>query len=137
MPMAITSTDGGMSYGNPFVGPVNHTAHVKVDISGLTDKEVDSQGYLKPGVPLKEAGTLVGSAEAVFGVTIEAVKLPLAVLPATTSSLGSETGDCFVAVATIGQVNRDVIEDNLGRALTSDEVTGFGLAGSHIVLLPT
>jgi hypothetical protein len=137
MPIAITNEAGGMSYANPFVGPVDHPAHVKVDISGLTDDEVDAKGYLKPGVPLKENGTLVGSAEAVFGVVIEAVKLPLAVLPATTSSLGSETGDCFVAVATIGQVNRDIIEDNLGRALTSDEVTGFGLAGCRIVLLPT
>jgi hypothetical protein len=137
MPISIVNTDGGMNYGNVFVGPVDHPAHIKVDISGLTDKEVDSRGYLKPGVPFEEDGTLVGSGEFVFGVTIEAVKLPLAVLPATTSSLGSETSDCFVAVGTIGQVSQDVAEDNLGRAYTGDEIAGFNVAGSKLVLLPT
>lgn len=137
MPLAITNTAGGTNYGNPFVGPVDHPAHVKVDISGLTDKEVDSHGYLKPGVPLEEDGTKVGSGEFVFGVTIEAVKLPLVTIPPTDASLATETNDCFVAVGTIGQVSQDIIEDNLNRALTADELAGFNLAGSKLVLLPT
>jgi hypothetical protein len=137
MPLDITNVTGGKSYGNPFVGPVDHPAHVKVDISGLTTKEVDSSGYLKPGVPLEEDGTTVGSGEFVFGVTIEAVKLPLVTVPPTNDTLATETHDCFVAVGTIGQVNQDIMEDNLDRALTADEIAGFNLAGSKLVLLPT
>ncbi|HEY6244559.1 MAG TPA: hypothetical protein VIX17_11455 [Pyrinomonadaceae bacterium] len=137
MPLSITNTAGGSVHGNPFVGPINHTAHVKVDISGLTTKEVDAYGYLKPGVPLKQNGALVGSGTFVFGVTMEAAKLNLAVVPPTDSSLSSETGDLFVAVGTVGQVSQDIIEDNLGRALTADELAGFDVAGSKVVLIRT
>jgi hypothetical protein len=137
MPLRIQNISGGMNYGNPFVGPVDHPAHIKVDISGLTVNEVDSNGYLKPGVPFEEDGTTVGSGEFVFGVTIEAVKLPLTTVPPTNGTLATETNDCFVPVGTIGQVSQDIIEDNLGRALTADELAGFNLAGSKLVLLPT
>ena len=133
MPISITNTAGGANYGNPFVGPVDHPAHIKVDISGLTDDEIDANGYLKPGVPLKENGTLVGSAEPVFGVTIEAIKI----LPDNASATIAAGVDCFVAVGTLGQINQDIAEDNLGRAYTAAEIAGFNLAGSKLVLLPT
>jgi hypothetical protein len=137
MPLSITNTAGGSSHGNPFVGPLNHTAHVKVDISGLTTNEVDEHGFLKPGVPLKQNGTLVGAGAFVFGVTVEAAKLNLTTVPPTNTTLGTETGDLFVAVGTIGQVSQDIIEDNLGRALTADELAGFDVAGSKITLIRT
>lgn len=137
MPLRIKTTDGGASHGNPFVGPILGTAHVKVDISGLTTKEVDQNGYLKPGVPLEQDGTTVGNGEFVFGVTVEAARLPLVTVPPTNTSLGNETGDCFVAVGTIGSVSQDIIEDNLGRALTADELAGFDAAGSKLVLIRT
>lgn len=137
MPLSISSTAGGQSHGNPFVGPIDHTAHVKVDISGLTTKEVDVNGYLKPGVPLKQNGTLVGSGAFVFGVTVEAARLNLAVVPPTDGTLASETGDVFVAVGTIGQVSQDIIEDTLERALTADELAGFDMAGSKLTLIRT
>lgn len=133
MPIRITNTAGGTGYGNPFVGPADHTTHVKVDISGMTNKEIDAYGYLKPGVPLRETGVLLGSGHLVFGVTVEAQKI-IADNESATIAAGT---DCFVAVGTIGQVNQDIIEDNLGRALTADEIAGFNLAGSKIVLLPT
>src|SRR5689334_13975055 len=98
MPLRIATAAGGNSYGNPMVGPVDHTAHVKVDISGLTTDEVDQYGFLKPGVPLTQTGVLVTSGF-VFGVSIEAANLNLATVPPTNTTLGNETGDLFVAVA--------------------------------------
>jgi len=125
---------GGEAYANPFVGPINHTLHVKLDVSGMTTAEVDAYGYLKPGVPLTEAGTLVTSG-AVHGVTVEAVKI-VAANP-TNVTLAADTSDPLVAVANIGIVNRDIAEDNLGRAYTGAEVAGFAAAGSKLVLTTT
>jgi hypothetical protein len=133
MPLSITTTAGGTNYASPFVGPVNHTLHVKVDISGLTNAEIDSSGYLKPGVPLTSAGVLVTTGVAVYGVTVEAVKI-LADNASGTIAAGT---DCFVAIATHGIVNRDIAEDNLARAYTSDEIAGFALAGSTLKLTTT
>lgn len=135
MPMSITTTAGGIGYGNPFIGGVNHPAQIKVDVSGLTIAEVDQFGYLKPGVPLTKTGVLVGSGAFVYGVTIEAQKI----VPdnPTDVTLAAVTVDPIITVNTVGHVNRDVIEDNLGRALTADEITGFDLAGSKIALSAT
>jgi hypothetical protein len=139
MPMTVTATTGGTGYASPFVGPANHTHHIKVDISGLTVNEVDADGYLKPAVPLRYAGGLgvlvSAPAQAVDGVTVEAVKLPLATVPPTNGTLAAETGDCFVAVATHCAVNRDIAEDVLGRAYSADEVAA--LAAAFISLTST
>ena len=134
MPLRISTTDGGSSHGNPFVGPIVATAHIKPDISDLTDKEVDDNGYLKPGVPFTQAGELVGAGVYVFGVTVEAVKVADG---NTAALLDAITADPFVAVATICQVSQDIIEDTLGRALTADELAGFDVAGSKVSLIRT
>lgn len=138
MPNRITTTSGGDDYGNPFVGPVNHTAAIVVDVSGLTDDEVDANGYLKPGVPLQKDGTLIPEdgetpgtgTEQLYGVVLEATKV-------ADSNVGLDevTVDVEVAVALIGAVNQDMIEDNLGRALNADEVRAFDFAGSKIALI--
>jgi len=136
MPMSVTKTAGGIGYGNPFIGGVNHPAQIKVDVSGLTTDEVDQFGYLKPGVPLTKAGVLVGASPAfVYGVTFEAQKI----VPdnPTNTTLGAVTTDPIITVNTIGHANRDIIEDNLGRALTANEIAGFDAAGSKIALSAT
>lgn len=71
----------------------------------------------------------------IYGVTIEAVKLPLAVIPATNTTVASETGDCLVAIAVEGVINRDCAEDNLGRAYTAAELAAF--ATSRFTLTTT
>lgn len=200
----------GKDYTSPFVGPVDHTDVVKVDVSALTTDEVDADGVLKTGVALKADGTLVsrapglkqalitggaagdhtvtgiatsdklvsvyhytpGSASAfadltgeftisaadtinnaggtstasdtllvtyvsdaeyVFGVVLEAVK----VATGNTSALLTAATDIEVAVAVIGQVNRDIAEDNLGRAYTANEVLAFDAAASRLRLMQT
>jgi hypothetical protein len=130
MPLAIKNTAGGQSHAPVFVGDIVNTDVVNVDISDLTTNEVDALGYIKPGVPLDKSGNLVGSGVAVYGVTIEPIKLPHATIPPTNVSLAADTGTCPVAVG-FGLVNRDIAEDNLGRALTADEIAGFDLAASN------
>lgn len=62
MPMRVSrSGTSRKDYESPFVGPVDHQAAVMVDVSELTNKEVDLDGYLKPGVPLTAGGALIGS----------------------------------------------------------------------------
>jgi len=137
MPITIESTASeANTYGHPFVGPgAQYTDVVQVDISDLTLKECDVFGYLKPGVPFAKAGDLVGSGVPVYGVTLESIKI--VTYTVTDALLAADTGTVQVAVGTHGVVNRDIIEDNLGRALTADEIAGFALAGSHIHLTRT
>jgi len=131
MPMKFTTTTGGDAYGNPFVGPIDHTVGIDVDCTALTSDEIDAKGYVKPGVPLTKAGALVGAAAFVYGVTVEATKV------ADGNAAGDIAGAGTVAltVALISAVNKDVIEDILGRALTANELAGFDLAGSKTVLI--
>lgn len=141
MPIRVTTTTGGTGYTSAFVGRPGPIVHNKVDITGMTTDEVDSSGYLKPGVCLSGAnpGVLVGANVAVYGVTVEAVYLGLATIPPTNTSLAAETvADPFVAVATSGMINRDIWEDNMGRALSANEIAGLTtLAGSRFQLTRT
>lgn len=132
MPIAITSTAGGLAHAPVFVGEILNTDVVKVDISALSNAEIDADGYLKPGVPFLKTGLPV-TAGPVYGVTIEAIKI------AAGNAAGDISGavDCFVALGTIGTVNRDIAEDNLGRAYTAPEIAGFDLAGSKLQLTRT
>lgn len=120
MPIAITSTAGGLAHAPVFVTGPLATDVVKVDISTLSSNEIDADGYLKPGVPFLATGLMV-TAGLTYGVTIEAVKV------AAGNAAGDISGatDCFVAVGTHGVVNRDIMEDNLGRVLTAAEIAGF------------
>lgn len=131
MPLRITNTAGGTSYANPLVGGVDHVDHVKLDVSGMTTAEVDADGYLKPGVPLTKAGILVASGF-VYGITFEAVKIA-----DNNAGLASDTSDPLIAVAVVGLVNRDIVEDNLGRVLAAAEIAGFDAAGSKLALTST
>jgi hypothetical protein len=137
VPMFIAPTAGGQSYANPLVGLARDMAHVKLDTSGMTTAEVDADGYLKPGVLLTKLGILVGAGPAFpFGVVVEAQKVTT-VTPVTTATLAAETADPLVAVCTNGLVNRDVAEDDMGRAYNANEIASFDLAGSKLHLTTT
>ena len=75
MPLGIEATTRGLSHSPVFVGQITGTDVVKVDLSDLSDEEVDADGYIKPGVPLAKDGSIVGSGVPVWGVTIEAIKV--------------------------------------------------------------
>lgn len=243
MPLRVKTTAGGEGYSNPFVGPINHTLHVKLDLSTFTTDEVDAYGYIKPGTPIallgNNLGTRIGieaaagsavaaavagntgngamgaitvstgakagvytltiiepaanagafvvtdpdgivigngdvaaafsagglaftladgatdfaagdqltitvtltaggaTTKALYGAVVEATPLILTTIPPTNGTLATETADHFVAVAMIGVMNRDIAEDNLGRALTAAELAAFASAGCNIALTTT
>jgi hypothetical protein len=140
VPIEIRNTAGGPVYASPMVGPVHHTLHKKIDLSLLTTAEVDADGYLKPGCVFKEAAGLlvpVGAAAGVIFIVHEAVKLALVTIPPTNTTLGTETGDHLIAVASHGVVNLDIAEDNKGIAYTANELTSFVTAGTHLALTTT
>ena len=119
------------TYAKPFVGPIHHTAQIALTLTGFTNKEIDSRGYLKPGVPVTRAGTLIGTGGKVFGVTIEPIKVAADNATATIAAIPVTT----VAVATSGQLNKAIIEDNLDRALNADELAAFVDGATNLVLL--
>src|SRR3954468_1753882 len=62
MPMRSTSVaNAGEVHPNPFVGQVEHRVSIRIDVSGLTSREVDQYGFLKPGVLFRKNGTLAGA----------------------------------------------------------------------------
>lgn len=138
MPIAIKKTAGGTTYPPVFVGEILAMEQVVVDISTLTTDEVDADGWLKPGVAFQKDGTLVsGSSQFIYAVNPEPQNLHLPTIPPTNTSLGNDTSTIPLGMATIGEVNRDIAEDVLGRAYTANELAAFNAAGSMIHLTNT
>lgn len=128
--MEITQTQaGGDVYASPFIGPVDLRRQLNVDVTALTNTVVDSNGYLKPGTPLQYDGTLVDGASQIAGIVVEAQKVA-AGNDATSIAAG---GTKMVAIATHGNANKKIIEDNLGRVLSANEIAAIG--AGHIVLV--
>lgn len=134
MPMSVTSVaTAGEIHPSPFVGPINHTVGIKVDVSALTSNEVDANGYLKPGVILQQTGAPIGApAQIAYGAVVEAVKVHT-----DNTTLAGVTADVEVAVGLYVLINRDIVEDSLGRALSADELSAVNAAGSHVAVTPT
>jgi hypothetical protein len=139
MPLSIKKTVGDTTYGPVFIGSVLGMQQVVVDISELTTAEVDADGYLKPGVAFKKDGTLADGTggEFIYAVNPEPQNLRMAVLPPTDGTLAADTRLYPLGMGTIGEINRDIAEDNLGRAYTANELAAFNAAGSMIHLTNT
>jgi hypothetical protein len=140
MPLTFgAATNSGTGYANPFISPIGPPVQLTCDVSDLDIETVDSYGYVKPGVAFMLSGGKLGAVaanNAVYGVVCEPTKLALTTIPPTNSSLDSET-DQPIAVIVAGVVQRDIAEDNLGRAYTAAEIAGFALAGSLLRLTET
>ena len=132
-PLKVETTPAGTTYGNPIRGPADYTRTVTIDPDTLSTDEIDAHGYVKPGTPLKEGGGLADgtASEHIEGVVVEATKV--ADSNAAADLTAADPVD--VAVLTIGQVNRAIIEDNLGRTLTGNEVAAFAAAGCLLKLI--
>jgi hypothetical protein len=125
---------GGEIHPNAFKGPVNFTAVVKVDPQYLTNKEVDSRGWLKPQVPLMRNGRLASAVatpgEALYGCVVEPVKI-------ATGNTAPEllaADEAPITVATICQINRAILEDTLGRPLSPGELAASNAPGGGVVV---
>jgi hypothetical protein len=117
----------GSGYQDPFIAKADYPAIVKVDVTALDDDAIDSGGYLKPGFLLTEDGAPISTGDTVYGAVPEAMRV------ATSNSdadIAAGLAAHPVAVITIGQLSRDAIEYNLGRALNADEEAGFVDGGS-------
>src|ERR1044072_976465 len=137
MPMHVKKTVGTTTYAPPFIGEILAMEQVLVDVSELTTDEVDADGWLKPGVPFKQDGTLADGSGCIYAVNPEPQNLHLDTIPPTNGSLAADTKTSPLGMGTMGTVNRDVIEDNLGRALTANELTAFATAPCKINLTLT
>lgn len=137
MPMHVKKTAGGTTYAPVFLGNILAMEQVLVDVSELTTAEVDADGWLKPGVPFKQDGTLADGSGHIYAVNPEPQNLHLDTVPPTDVSLAADTKTYPLGMGTMGTVNRDVIEDNLGRALTANELTAFATAPCKINLTLT
>lgn len=109
-----TTTAGGTAYGDIRVGECQ--VHQSLMAAAALAASRDAGGSLPVGLPVKVDGTpITGVGQATFGlIGPEAVKL------------GSV--NVFGNVIIAGAVNRDMIEDNLGRALTADEIASLPAA---------
>ncbi|MCY7375991.1 MAG: hypothetical protein LH472_08475 [Pyrinomonadaceae bacterium] len=134
MPISVSKTVGGQAHAPVFVGEILASDVVNVVVTALSTAEVDTKGFLKPGVPFSKAGALVGAAVPVYGVTIESIKVAAS---NSAADIAAAAAAVPVAVGTIGTVNRDIAEDNLGRVYTAAEIAGFDLAGSKLHLTRT
>ncbi len=88
-----------------------------IDVSTLSG-EVDADGFLPPGLPIRKTGApATGTTDVMLGVIgPEPVKL--------------QAADHFGNVILSGNLNRDAIEDNLGRALNANELASLALVGA-------
>jgi hypothetical protein len=147
MPLIFgTATTSTVTYVNPFVGPPQMPVQLLVDVSTLTagaTGEVDAYGILKPGTPFGLSGgklvVPVATGGFTYGVTAAPIQLDAAGAATgavTSTSLDSDT-DQPITVYCGGVVNRDLAEDNLGRAYSADEIAGFTIAGSQLRLTET
>lgn len=121
---------GGQLYVSPFVGPNNHPAPVQIDPSLFFGSAwLDERGYVKPGTPIKADGSPVLDADVgpvAVGCVFEATRI---VFPrsgeAITQVMLDAEANREIIVATIGQVNQDILEDLVARALTANEIAAI------------
>lgn len=109
MPMSITTTAGGTSYGDIRVGEGHGIHQGLLDAAGLAASR-DADGNLPVGLPVLATGLTVTIGTAYGFVGPEPVKL------GATNTFGN--------LIMTGVLNRDMIEANLGRVLTAAELAG-------------
>ena len=137
MPMNVKKTVGTTLFSPVFLGEIIAMEQVLVDVSELDTTMVDADGWLKPGVMFKQDGTQPDGSGCVYAVNPESQNLHLDTVPPTDVSLAADTKTYPLGMGTMGTVNRDIIEDNLGRGLTTNEVNAFAAAPCKINLTLT
>lgn len=118
-----TVTDNpGTSYADIRWGE-GHAIHEGLLDATALAASADADGYLPPGLPVLSTGAPVSApGQSAYGVIgPEPVKL------GTTNSLGN--------MIFSGGLNRDMIESNLGRVLSADEVSAIATGRPGLVLL--
>jgi hypothetical protein len=114
----------GEIYSSVLIGPIEYVVPILVDPSVFKSTSfVDTRGWLKPGTPLKVDGTVVSAgSQVIYGVVIEAQKIATSNSDAALDAVAP----FMLPVVVVGVVNRDLLEDNLGRVVSADEISAFG-----------
>jgi hypothetical protein len=90
---------------------------------------VDMNNAIPVGLPVKADGSpIIAPGGVAFGL-IGPESVPA--MNATSGGAHAQFANCFIS----GTFNLDMIEDNLGRALTADEKSAIGAAGSLLKLI--
>lgn len=136
MPVRIRDgTQGVQTPVTPFVGPIDHTQPVEIDPSDFFGSDwLDARGYLKQGTPLQADGTPVSDVDQVVaGCLVEATQIVFPEGAAITQTMLDAEADRPVIITPVCQLNQDVLEDSLGRALNANELAA--IAASKAVFL--
>lgn len=122
MPISVANVAAaGTAYADIRVGECQ-VHQCKIDVSTLTSVD-DANGSLPVGLPILVTGAPVtGTTDAVFGLVGPE---PIA--------LGAV--DHFGNVFISGTFNRQMIEDNLGRALDANELASLALVADRLHLI--
>jgi hypothetical protein len=132
----------GATYGHIFVGPWDHTHAVRLDVSALTLEagsggQVDEKGYLRPGsvIQIDAGGTggAIGDPPTNADQRAGIVPEPLKIVDFDGGETVATAPDLDVAVAINCAVNRAIVEDNLGRALTAAELGALANGGVQVL----
>lgn len=124
MPISVDRTAGDTGFVDIRVGD-GHGIHQQI-IDVATQTATDVNGYLPPGVPLQASGVPVTNTATVGTQVVAGVVGPESVKLGAANHFGN-------AILT-GVLNRDAIEDNLGRVLSANEIAAFD-ANDAIVLV--
>lgn len=122
MPISVTNTAAaGVAYGDIRVGECQ-VHQVLIDVSTLTAVD-DVNNSLPVGLPIRVDGApIAAGTDVVFGlIGPEPVKLQAV----------DHFGNAFVS----GSFNKDMIEDNLGRSLSANELAAILLCKDRINLI--
>lgn len=123
---------GGEGYPDPFVSALA-VANLRVDVSTLSNREIDANGYLKPGTILQKSGAKISAAaQTAYGV----VRFPVKVAADNQAGSIAAAADIDVAVVTHGVLSQPIAEQILGSVLTANELASLTIAaaGSNILL---
>ena len=126
-----TKTTTGSFYRAAFTAPTTNVS-VTIDPSSFDTLDyVDTDGYLKPGTPLQADGTPAdGVADVAKYIVPYAVKIAASNATADLNAASNNT----IAGATAGDVDRAVVEANLGRVLTANEIAAIESTGRFILV---
>lgn len=144
MPPTIKKTAGGSAYVIPFIGRVDHTVHVQVDLTLLSTSQVDTDGILKPGVVLPMHGGALGSANGVAQVetaTVAGVIIAAGAgnVSVEVSSKGFADGSKTFAVAVENSDTAAQVAAKIRAALSADAETAalFTVSGAGAAVILT
>lgn len=140
MPPIIKKTAGGSAYVIPFIGRVDHTVHVQVDLTQLSTSQVDTDGILKPGVVLPMHGGAPGNSNGTAQVETATVAGVIGAAGAGNASVivtskGFASGSKTFSVAVANDDTAAQVATKIRAALSADQevsalftVSGAGAA---------